>query len=210
MQKAHTFALLFRLGTSSILSFLAQFQIQSCHLLKALRASMIYVILHRPTFFLDILIPDGQAKDLLTTVCQECEKVEQYEQYEAVYSWVDEQCPLAEAGNDVLSWCGSFLFEGKIGNSYDGAPYGACRPQFLDLWSTISKNIGSGMVAFLVFLLITILSACALTRRGNSTGTVQDKVPKEEGIEVVHGEFTQNGSTFQSDEEQQQHQTQIY
>jgi len=161
-------------------------------------------------FFLDILIPDGQAKDLLTTVCQECEKVEQYEQYEAVYSWVDEQCPLAEAGNDVLSWCGSFLFEGKIGNSYDGAPYGACRPQFLDLWSTISKNIGSGMVAFLVFLLITILSACALTRRGNSTGTVQDKVPKEEGIEVVHGEFTQNGSTFQSDEEQQQHQTQIY
>ena len=157
------------------------------------------------SFYLDILFPGGH----LTTLCQECEKVAQYEQYEAIYSWVDEQCPLAEAGNAVLSWCGRFIVQGEIGNSYDGAPYGACRPEFLDIWSTISKNIGSGMVAFLVFLLITILSACALTRRGSSTGTVQDKVPKEEGIEVVHGEFTLNVATFQSDEEQQ-HQAQIY
>ena len=72
-QKAHTFALMFQLGTSSILLFLAKFQIQLCHLLKAFRASVICVILHRPTFFLEILIPDGQAKDILTTVCQECE-----------------------------------------------------------------------------------------------------------------------------------------
>ena len=50
------------------------------------------------------------------------------------------------------------------------------------------------MVAFLVFLLVTILSACASTRRRSSTGTVQDNVPKEEGIEVVHSEFTLDGA----------------
>eukprot|EP00581_Thalassiosira_minuscula_P016354 CAMPEP_0183714514 /NCGR_PEP_ID=MMETSP0737-20130205/9010_1 /TAXON_ID=385413 /ORGANISM="Thalassiosira miniscula, Strain CCMP1093" /LENGTH=352 /DNA_ID=CAMNT_0025943449 /DNA_START=72 /DNA_END=1130 /DNA_ORIENTATION=+ len=160
------------------------------------------------------LCNSAQSQFLLTlvphadVVCEACQKAEQYETYESVYSWVEGQCPLSETGIDVLAWCASFIFEGKVGNSYNGAPYGVCRSQFLEFWSTMSENIVIGMVAFLVFLFIVIISACTLSRRRRSNGVVGSKLPEAKGLEVARNESTDEKANFPSDEEQQMQQQQ--
>jgi len=138
-------------------------------------------------------LPDSS---LMKTVCDECNKANQYKQYEGAFAWVDEQCPLTEVGADALSWCAAYLFEGKEGATYDGAPYEACRPKVLEVWIATSKNMGIGMSVSLVILLIVMVSSCmVLRRKRNADGSEDQEKPPAEGTEVVLGN--------QSDEEQQ-------
>lgn len=127
------------------------------------------------------------AQKSLKDACDACSESKKYEQYNTVFEWVDDQCPLVNAGSAVIGWCGDFLYEGKTGKDYDGAPYGACRPQFLDLWSDTSKKLGIALVFFLVFLLAVIVSTCFITRRnivqernvGNEGETKESSLPEK-------------------------------
>uniref|UniRef100_A0A7S2ECJ8 Tetraspanin n=1 Tax=Trieres chinensis TaxID=1514140 RepID=A0A7S2ECJ8_TRICV len=109
----------------------------------------------------------GAMPDQLADLCKECEKMDDLEVFAPTLEWVDGHCPISEAGEEVIEWCGDFLFKGEAGREYDGAPYGVCRPSFLTLWSDTSKKLGLGLVGFFIFQVIIIVSVCVMRRKRN-------------------------------------------
>ena len=126
----------------------------------------------KPFLKLDIISNNFES---LLTACDECGKTKQYDIYQPVFEWVDAQCPLIGADIEPIVWCGGFLFEGAKGDEFEGAPYGTCRPQFLNFWSSTSKILGLVFVGVAGFLLVVIFSVCLVNRRPRQVEEVAEK-----------------------------------
>mmetsp|Transcript_15578 Transcript_15578/g.31884 ORF Transcript_15578/g.31884 Transcript_15578/m.31884 type:complete len:305 (-) Transcript_15578:381-1295(-) len=103
--------------------------------------------------------------DQLTHICEECKNVDKNEVFQPVLEWFDGHCPIAEAGSEVLQWCGEYLFQDKTGEEFDGAPYGTCRISYLALWSDTSKTLSYGLLGFFIFLVVVVVAMCFLRRK---------------------------------------------
>ncbi len=110
------------------------------------------------------------SNDGLNTACEACEQVKKYGQnYSTVFKWANKQCPLNE---ETGLWCANFLSSGgeKVqGDPYKGAPYGTCRPVFLDLFSSYSLKLATAGIIISGVALVVILMVCSV--HGHSKGS---------------------------------------
>ncbi|CAH0473314.1 unnamed protein product [Peronospora belbahrii] len=110
--------------------------------------------------------------DVLNTVCEACKMSTTYAKYDKILTWAENQCPRNSATG---IWCAAFLSTGTPGETYNGSPYGHCRPIFLDMAIDWSSTIATAGLIVALSAAIIVALAC-FTRRSKVAATDYDRV----------------------------------